>query len=105
VIEVSLPIVHVFIFAALLLVSWVGGSIMTSLNYWSSTKTHQMLERRFNDLQDRHDRLVREHDELQSQKWQMDAKIRELLGQVDRLSAELHAYRNRDENQGIAGRG
>lgn len=102
--DVSIPIIHVFTFTLLLFISWLGGSIMTSLNYRSATQTQEMLARRFVELQERHDRLVQEHDELQSQKWQMDAKIRELLGQTDRLSAELHAYRNKDEDQGTAGR-
>jgi cell division protein FtsB len=102
--DLNLPIIHVFIFAILLMLSWLGGSLATSQNFNVAITVHQQLAGRFEALQQRHDKLVAEHDQLQSQKWQMDAKIRELLREVDRLSAELYHLKNRppDENQGSA---
>ena len=96
---VSLPIIHTLIFAALLMLSWVSGSIAARQNFQVAITVHQQLVKRFEELQQRYDRLVADHDELQSQKWQMDGKFRELLREIDRLSAELHHYKNQNEHQ------
>lgn len=102
--DVAIPIGHVFVFAALLLLSWAGGSLVASRNFQIAIEVHRVLVERFNELQTRYDALVSEHDELQATKWQMDAKMRELLARLDRLSAELHHYKNpTDEDQNSAG--
>jgi len=95
---VNLPVSHTLIFATLLMLSWLGGAIATRQNFQVAITVQQQLVQRFDELQQRYDRLVAEHDELQSQKWQMDGKFRELLREIDRLSAELHHYKNQDDH-------
>lgn len=96
--DLSLPIIHVFIFAVLLMLSWLGGAIATRQNFQIAITVHRQVLERYEELQQRYDRLVTNHDELQAQKWQMDGKFRELLREIDRLSAELYHLKNRDDH-------
>ncbi|RME71549.1 MAG: hypothetical protein D6784_14975, partial [Chloroflexi bacterium] len=87
--DVSLPLLPTFIFALLLLLSWVGGAAMTAQNFRLAMQVQADLLEQVKELRTRCDILQQENNRLREQNYETDARLRVALSRVDELSADL----------------